>query len=172
MGGRVDIAIVHDEEVHVVIECKNIRSRLGSSVREQAGVYAATRSVPWAVFTNGDVWKLYRVTPQKGASARMDLVFDLALLDEDGVSDADAEHLYLISRRGLTSGDTEREFHNVVCTSPTRIYEAISSERVLNAIRTELTRSYNEDFEYRVKVTPEEAEQALQDFLTPLGFGT
>ncbi len=172
MGGRVDIAIVHDDEVRVVIECKNIRSRLRSNVREQAGVYAATLSAPWAVVTNGDIWKLYRVTPQTGDSPRMDLVFDLALLDEDGVSEADAENLYLLSRRGLMSGDTEKEFHNVVCTSPARVFNALLSERLLNALRIELANSYSEDYGHRVKVSTDAAECALQDLLTPLEFGT
>lgn len=58
MGGRVDIAVKEGDEVKLIIECKNIRSKLRNSVREQAGVYAATLSAPWAVVTNGDIWKL------------------------------------------------------------------------------------------------------------------
>lgn len=172
MGGRVDIAIKDGGEVKLIIECKNIRSKLRNSVREQAGVYAATLSAPWAVVTNGDIWKLYRVTPQKGASPRLDLVFDVALLDEDGVSDEDAEKLYLLSHRGLTSGDTEREYHGVRCASPARVFEALLSERVLSALRIELSTSYREEAGENVKMVNEDASDALRDLLTPLEFGS
>ena len=171
MGGRVDIAIQDDEGTRLVIECKNIRSKLRNSVRDQAGVYAATLSAPWAVITNGDIWKLYRVTPQRGKSPSMDLVFDLALLDEDGISKGDSEHLYLLSYRALSSGDTEREFHEVSCTSPAHLYQAIFSERVLNAIRVELKDSYRDEHDHRVKLSNEDVEDAIGELLTPLEFG-
>jgi predicted Zn finger-like uncharacterized protein len=172
MGGRIDIAIKEGGEVKVIIECKNIRSKLHNSVREQAGVYAATLSAPWAVVTNGDIWKLYRVTPQKGVSPRMDLVFDIALLDEDGISEHDAEKLYLLSHRALTTGDTEAEYHDVRCSSPARVYEALFSERVLSALRVELSGTYKEEAGQAVKLTNEGSEDALRDLLTPLEFGS
>lgn len=171
MGGRVDIAIKNDEGILMIIECKNIRSRLRNNVREQAGVYATTLSAPWAVVTNGDIWKLYRVTPQKGTSPRMDLVFDLALLDEDGVSDMDAEHLYLLSHRALKTGDTETEYQTVRCTSPPRVYDAIFSERVLKAIRLELAQLHKDDSGQNVKIDNEQVEDAVNELLTPLEFG-
>ena len=171
MGGRVDIAVKLNGSILLIIECKNIRSRLRNSVREQAGVYATTLSAPWAVVTNGDLWKLYRVTPQKGDSPRLDLVFDVALLDDDGVSDADAEHLYLLSKRALKSGDTEKQYHAVRCTSPAQVYDAIFSERVLGAIRVELTQFYRNETEQRVKLSDGDIEEAVEDLLTPLEFG-
>ncbi|MCA9187479.1 MAG: type I restriction enzyme HsdR N-terminal domain-containing protein [Pirellulaceae bacterium] len=171
MGGRVDIAVKVNNEIVLIIECKNIRSRLRNNVRDQAGVYAVTLSAPWAVVTNGDIWKLYRVTPRPGESPSMRLVFDLAFLDEDGINDADAEHLYLISRRALRSGDTEHEYHTVACTCATRVYEAIFSERVVAAIRRELTESYRDDNDQRIALTDEDARDAVHDLLTPLEFG-
>lgn len=172
LSGRVDIAIKENDEVAVVIECKNIRSKLRNNVRDQAGAYAATLSARWAVVTNGDIWKLYRVTPQKGNSPRMDLVFDVALLDDDGVSPEDAEKLYLLSHRGLSSGDTESEYHDVRCKSPQRVFEALASDRVLSALRIELATTYKEEAGQAIKMTNEDAEDALQDLLTPLEFGS
>lgn len=66
LSGRIDIAIKKNGRILVVIECKRILSKLGNSVRDQAGTYAATLSADWAVVTNGDIWKLYRVTPRNG----------------------------------------------------------------------------------------------------------
>lgn len=170
LGNRVDIVIKEEDRVQIVIECKNMRSRLRNNVRDQAGAYAATLSASWVVVTNGDIWKLYRVTPQSGKQPRLDLVFDVALLDEDGVSDADAELLYLLTQRAMSTGDTEREFHEVICTSNRRLYGALFSERVLNAIRLELADSYKEATGTRVKLESERVEEAVHDLLTPLDF--
>lgn len=171
MGGRVDIAIKEEGKITVVIECKNIRRKLNKKVKEQAGSYATTLSAPWVVLTNGDIWKLYRITPRIGQDPLMDLVFNISLLDEDGISDSDAEHLYLLSHRALSIGDTEREYHDVRCISPGRIYDALRSERVLNALRLQLTESYRNDFEQRIKLSKEDTDQAVADVLIPNDFG-
>lgn len=171
MGGRVDIAVKEGDLVKLVIECKNVRSRLRHNVREQAGVYATTLSAPWAVVTNGDIWKLYRVTPQTGKSPQMDLVFDVALLDDDGISDVDAENLYLLTSRALTSGDTESEFHRIRCTSMHSVYESLFSERVINAMRLQRTEQYKASADENVKLQTEDASEALHALLTPLEFG-
>ena len=170
LGNRVDIAIKEDDRIKIVIECKNLRSRLRHNVRNQAGGYAATLSAEWAVVTNGDIWKLYRVTARSGLAPRMDLVFNVALLDDDGVSDADAEHLYLLTQRAMSVGDTEKEYHQVICTSHPRLYEALFSDRVLNAIRIELADSYRAEAEQRVVLDEEDVKDAVHELLTPLDF--
>lgn len=101
----------------------------------------------------------------------MDLVFDLALLDEDGISEPDSEHLYLLSHRALSSGDTEREYHEVCCTAPSHLFDALFSERVLNSIRIELKESYKQEHDHRVSLSKEDVQEAISDLLTPLEFG-
>jgi predicted Zn finger-like uncharacterized protein len=171
LNGRVDIAIKNGDAVQMVIECKNIKAKLNNSVRDQAGAYAATLSAPWAVVTNGEIWKLYRVTPQPGKPPSVDKVFDVALLDEDGVSESDAENLYLLSHRALSSGDTENGAHKALSTSPQKVYDALFSERVLDAVRLELTQSYKSETNQNVKITNEEAKEAMRGLFTPLNFG-
>lgn len=95
----------------------------------------------------------------------------MALLDEDGVSDEDAEKLYLLSHRGLSSGDTEREYHGVRCTSPARAFEALFSDRVLSALRIELASTCKDEEGEAVKLANEDAGDALRNLLTPLEFG-
>jgi hypothetical protein len=101
----------------------------------------------------------------------MDLVFDIALLDEDGISEADSANLYLLSNRALSSGDTENEYHSVRCTSDVQIHKALSSERVLDAIRLELTQSYKLENNQNVKITNEDVKTAIEDLIDPLDFG-
>jgi predicted Zn finger-like uncharacterized protein len=171
LNGRVDIVIKNGDTVQMIIECKNIRTPLKNNVRDQAATYAATLSAPWAVVTNGDIWKLYRIVPQPGKAPRMDLVFDIALLDEDGISEADSANLYLLSHRALSSGDTENEYHSVRCTSDVQIHKALSSERVVDAIRLELTQSYKLENNQNVKITNEDVKTAIEDLIDPLDFG-
>jgi predicted Zn finger-like uncharacterized protein len=67
LNQRIDIALKRDGKVFMVVECKNIRSKLPCNVRDQAVMYAVNKSADWAVITNGQVWKLYRIFPVKGS---------------------------------------------------------------------------------------------------------
>ncbi len=163
LNGRIDIAIKKDDRVSVVIECKAIRSRLGANALEQAGTYAATLRAHWVVLTNGDIWKLYRVMPRDGQEPRMELVFDVSLLDDDGISQRDAENLYLLTSRAMNCGDTEKAYHRVVCKNSLRLRSALFSERVVKAIRLELIQGYQDEFGERVNIDDDEMLEALRD---------
>ncbi len=163
LNGRIDIAIKRDGKVLVVIECKAIRSRLNSNVLAQAGTYAATLSASWIVLTNGDIWKLYRVIPRHGHEPVLELVFDVSLLDEDGISDRDAENLYLLTSRAMSCGDTEKSYHRVVCKNSVRLRSALFSDRVIKAMRLELVQGYESESQTKVQITDEEMLDALRD---------
>jgi predicted type IV restriction endonuclease len=165
LNGRVDIALKKDGQVFLVIECKNIRSRLNEQAKKQAAGYATSLSSHWAVVTNGQIWRLYRVIPQPGKDPRFIEVFDVALLDEDGVSDVDAENLYLLTSRAVFGGDLEKMSHFIACTSKKRILKAMSSERVIKALRVELAATYKEDQGTSVSLDDESVDNALQDAL-------
>ena len=145
LGKPVDIALKRDGHIFMVIECKNIRKTLGNSVRDQAATYASSLSAEWAVVTNGQLWKLYKVVPQPGKDPKLIEVFDVALLDDDGVSDADAENLYLLTSRAVFSGDLTKMCHTIACTSKRRVLTALESERVIKAIRLELVTTYKDE---------------------------
>lgn len=144
LGKRVDIALKKDGRIFLVIECKSVRSKLSNSVRDQAINYATSLSAPWAVITNGHIWRLYRILPRPGRDPKLVEIFDVALLDADGVSDSDVESLYLLTARALFNGDTERMSHLIACTTRRRILQALTSERVVKAMRMELVESYRE----------------------------
>ncbi len=163
LNGRIDIAIKKEGRVLIVVECKAIRSRLGANALDQAGTYAATLSASWMVLTNGDIWKLYRVIPRDGHEPKLELVFDVSLLDEDGISPRDAENLYLLTSRAMSCGDTEKAYHRVVCKNSLRLRSALFSERVVKAIRLELIQSYEEESKTKVQIEDEEMLEALRD---------
>jgi predicted Zn finger-like uncharacterized protein len=165
LGGRVDIALKRDGNIFLVIECKNIRARLNNNVRDQAAGYATSLSAEWTVVTNGQIWRLYRVIPQIGKEPRFIEVFDVALLDEDGVSEIDAENLYLLTSRAVFGGDLAKMSHLMACTSKKRILQALASERVIKALRVELASTYKDEQDKNLNLDDEIVESALQNAL-------
>lgn len=93
----------------------------------------------------------------------MELIFDVSLLDEDGISDRDAENLYLLTSRAMSSGDTEKVFHAVCCMSSLRLRSALFSERVVKAMRLQLLETYLDETEVRLNVDDDEILDALKD---------
>jgi len=168
LGNRVDIVLSKADRVFLVIECKNIRSALKTNVRDQAAQYATSLSADWALVTNGQVWKLYRVIPQPGKDPTIIEVFDVALLDEEGVSDRDAEMLYLLTSRGILSGDSERMYHQVAATSERRILKALKSDRVASAMRKELAESYKQETSQHVVLDDDYVSEVMEDAFEPL----
>jgi hypothetical protein len=142
LNQRIDIVLKSGERVFMVIECKNVRS-------------------------SGQVWKLYRVIPVKGSDPLVIEVFDLALLDEDGVSDEDAEKLYLLTRRAVFGGDTERMYHQIACLSPQRVLAAMTCTRVIKAIRRSLMDSYRAETTKVIRLTEPVVVDRVRDLFFP-----
>lgn len=165
LGQRVDIVLKRDGQIFLVIECKNIRNKLRSKVTEQAVAYATSLSARWVVTTNGQIWKLFQVVPRKGREPKVTEIFDVALLDEDGVSEIDAECLYLLTSRAVFGGDLEKKSHYIACTSRKRILKALGSERVTKALRLELTSSYDEEYDERVNLKDDDVGAVLEEAL-------
>ncbi|HEY4313714.1 MAG TPA: type I restriction enzyme HsdR N-terminal domain-containing protein [Pirellulales bacterium] len=167
LNQRIDIALKRDDKVFMVIECKNIRSKLPCNVRDQAVMYALNKSADWAAITNGQIWKLYRVFPVKGADPTTIEVFDLALLDEDGVSDDDIEKLYLLTSRAVFSGDSELMYHRTACLSNRRVLAAMTTPRVVKAIRHSLIEQYKQECEQSVKLSDDVVVDRVRDLFLP-----
>lgn len=138
---------------------------MGKNEINQAVGYAMKLSVPWAVLTNGDIWRLYRIIQSPGRHPELHEVFDVALLDEDGNSDADADKLYPLSKRCMTTSDIENAWEKEDASSKPRLMKALFSERVVKAMRKELNDSYKAEFgknaDLDVDLTREEMEDCF-----------
>lgn len=144
LSDRIDIALKRDGKVFMIVECKNIRKNLSDAIAHQAARYALTVSTHWACVTNGKVWKLYRVTPVPGQEPTIIKVFEVALLDEDGISESDVEALYLLTSRAIFNGDTDKAYDIVACTEQQRLIRAILSDRGIDTIRKIVCNEYSE----------------------------
>lgn len=163
---KIDIAIKHEGKVILIIECKK-HNTLAKKARDQAVSYAANKSADWAVVTNGKAWELHRVIPATGQDPTVVEVFNISLMDEDGLSPYDVERMYLLTKRALTKGETEKEFHRAQCLSDERFYSALVSDRAIAAIRRTLFLTYEKEHKERVKLTDDDVRDALKELIGP-----
>jgi len=145
LGQRVDIAVKQKDKVVLVIECKAGNIRLTPSHANQAARYAINLGIPWAVLTNGNSWKLFYISRSEGDTPNCTLVFDIALLDEDGLSEDDAHCLSLLMLQSLESGETLETAHLMASCSYPRFVKAMLSERIIDAISTEILTGYEKE---------------------------
>lgn len=167
LSQRIDVAIKHDGKVLLVLECKNARSKLSNSARDQAVQYAISKSADWAVVTNGQIWKLFRILPIRGHDPKVVQVFDVALFDDDGLSDYDVGCLYLLTKRALLQGDSDSVFHLQESLGDRRLLDAMMNERTIKLLKNLLSDSYKAEFDVTVKLNEEGVKERLQEIFQP-----
>ena len=171
-------ARVHDRKADIVVqpdpsappcfiyEIKNIRRSLNQRVIDQAASYAVGLNAPFAVVTNGAVWQMLKKHVAPNGATTMIGVFDVALLDEDGVSDDDAEALYLLSKRAVQIGDTEKHSHTMAALQPSKIFDALRDEAVIRKLRTTLEKRYQDSSNVKISLDDELVLDQLDGLLS------
>lgn len=150
----------------IVVEVKCVRHPLNQRVIEQVASYAAILDAPYALITNGDAWIFFKCNP-KSSKNKMIEIFNIALLDEDGVSDNDAESLYLLTKKSLTSGYTERQCHQIAAVQPARLWKSISDEAVLSKLSRTISAQYEEETGVKIEIAPERIINHLKNMVIP-----
>ena len=156
LGKRVDIALLDGEKIIAVIECKAATVRLGGAAINQAANYAVALGAEWSIVTNGHQWMMFHVVPVRGSEPVINMMFDVSVLDEDGLSKEDVSYLYLITKQAILSGETKMVFHENEILSCNNIKNALSSPEVISVISEKLKSSY--EAEHNVVV---DADQAI-----------
>lgn len=152
LGQRVDIAVKLGEIIQMVVECKAATVPLNSTAVNQAARYAAALGADFALITNGREWMLIHVSVPRGNEPEITNLFYVDLLDDDGVSDIDAEMLYHLTKKALICGDTIKLFHETNAVSMERIFEAISTPKISGLVATELMNKYQQNMGFPVKI--------------------
>lgn len=96
-----DLAIIVDEKLSLLIECKAIGLALKDDFVRQATNYAADSGVEWVVLTNGIDWKIFKVIFSKPIEKELVYEFDLTTLSAKKQSDL--EMIFYLCREALTS---------------------------------------------------------------------
>lgn len=168
LGQRVDVALLDDGDVIAVIECKAATVQLGPSVLNQAANYAAALNAEWAILTNGNRWMMFHVVSRKGREPSIHQLFDVEVLDDDGLSKDDISNLYLITKQAILSGETKMEFHQGNVMAGEYLKTAISQPDVLTLIASKLKATYKANHGVTIEVNQELLkdilEMAIDDF--------
>lgn len=133
---------MNGEHVIAVIECKAATVTLNLAAVNQAANYAIALGAEWSVVTNGHHWIMFHVSPSKGREPEVQMIFDIQILDEDGLSKEDTENLYLLTKQSILSGETKSVYHRENLFSFDNIRAAISSPEIVNAVANQLKKTY------------------------------
>lgn len=137
-GTWCDLAIKQDGKFRLLIEVKAIGTELKDPHTKQAVDYAANQGTDWVVLTNGEVWRIYRVTFAKPVTSELVLEVNLATLQPR--RDADLQLLYNFTRDGWTKSAID-EFHTQrQALSRFVIAALLQTQPVLDVMRRELRR--------------------------------
>src|SRR6185503_4381372 len=137
-GTWCDLAIKINGSFEYLIEVKAIGLELKDSYTKQAVDYSANQGTDWVILTNGEVWRVYKVTFAKPIDSELVLEFSISQLNPK--KHADIELTYHLMREGwmksaLGEFHTQRQALNRFFLGA-----MILSNPVLDVIRRELRR--------------------------------
>lgn len=163
LGQRVDIALKRSGKVFLVIECKAASIKINKAAVNQAATYAIGLGAEWAAVTNGHNWKLFHVSPTKGVEPDVVEIFDISILDEDGVSDDDCYCFYLLTAEAIFSGETKLAFHDVNSMTPDRIHASLIDQEVMTLLCKKMMESYKNNMGVVVEILPDEVTPYIDE---------
>lgn len=171
LGKRVDIALKKGNSIFMVIECKAASVKLNSAAINQSASYAIALGAEWAVVTNGHQWMLHHVSPSRGGEPDIVQIFDISILDDDGVSDYDAMCLYLLTLKAIENGDTKHEFHSCNCATAESLFSALVDDETMTFISKKMEYNYKKNMGIDVSVDKEVIAEYIKDIQNIVFFG-
>lgn len=134
-----DLAIKIDGKVEFLLEVKAIGLDLKDAHVKQVVDYAANEGVEWVAVTNGQFWRVFRVTFGKPIDNELVLDIDLlALRPRDAES---IESLFLLTRESILKSAL-RGFHDQLqATNRYALAAILEGDPVLSVVRRELRRA-------------------------------
>lgn len=153
-GTWCDLAIKLDGRIEFLIEVKAIGSELKDAHTKQAVDYSANQGTDWVILTNGEIWRVYKVTFAKPISH--ELVLEINFSHMQPKRSSDVEILYHLTREGWLRSALG-EFHTQQqALSRFFLGAIVLSGPVLEIVRRELRR-----FSPDVKITVEQIKSVL-----------
>jgi hypothetical protein len=137
-GTWCDLGIKIDGAFQYLIEVKAIDMELKESYTKQAVDYSANQGTDWVILTNGEIWRVYKVTFAKPIA--QDLVVEFRFTDLNPKKSDDVELLFNLTREGWMRSALG-EFHaQRQALSRFFLGAVVLSDPVVNVIRRELRR--------------------------------
>lgn len=137
-GTYVDLAVKVDNEILFLIEVKAIGVELKDGHVKQAIDYGANQGIEWVILTNGQYWRVYRIT--FGQPIEKTLVVELDVLATKASSSDVLDCFGSLSKEGFSRGSmdelaTARQF-----TNKFTVAAVLTSEDFVDELRKELRR--------------------------------
>ena len=157
-GRYVDLAITdpNESQPQVLIEVKSIGTELNDRHVRQAVDYAANEGVEWVLLTNGQVWRIYKVTFAQ--PVEHELVDEIDLLQLSHRAKRDLERLYPITPEGVSKNALEGQYKQRRVLNRFFVAAVIRSEPIVDAVRRELRR-----IEPEAKISNEELLELIRN---------
>ena len=159
-GTFVDLAIKVNDTLLFLIEAKAIGLTLNDKHLKQAVDYAANKGVDWVVLTNGQIWKVYKVTFSKPIDQELiteidllsinhkkeeeteELIAELDLLSINHKKEEETEKLFILCKEGWQKSAIQDLYGQSQMLSRYTLGAALLSEPVLETIRRELRKAF------------------------------
>ncbi|MGI9107490.1 MAG: type I restriction enzyme HsdR N-terminal domain-containing protein [Pyrinomonadaceae bacterium] len=137
-GTWCDLAIKLDGVIEFLIEVKSIGTELKEAHTKQAVDYSANQGTDWVILTNGEIWRVYKVTFAKPIGN--ELVLEINFSQLNSKKSSDTEILYHLTREGWLRSALG-EFHTQQQALSRYFMGAmIISQPILDVMRRELRR--------------------------------
>lgn len=137
-GTWCDLGVKIDGKFLFLIEVKAVGLELKDAHAKQAVDYSANQGTDWVLLTNGDIWRVYKVTFGKPISN--ELVLEVALSSLNPKKAADIELLYHFTKEGWAKSAID-DFHSQrQALSRYSLAALVVSQPVLDVMRRELRR--------------------------------
>lgn len=155
-GTYCDLAIKLDGVLRLLIEVKAVGLELKEQFIKQAIDYAANQGTDWVALTNGDIWRVYKVTFDKPIASELVMEFNLSQLNPK--EESDLEGLFRVSKEGWQKSALGDFHEQRQALSRFFLGAVVLTDAVLDVVRRELRRMSPD-----VKI---ENEQIREVFLT------
>ena len=155
-GEFADYGVRIDKQLVAFIEVKRVTQGLNARHLRQVETYAVKEGLEWVILTNGRAWQVYHVAAATGQQVSTQLVLTVDLLDDETPA-SKTEKLFHLHRAALKHHTIDEVWNRRAATSPTALTAAILSDKVIEAIRSEVRRNT------KVNATPDALRAVIRD---------
>lgn len=153
-GTFCDLAVKIDGQLKLLIEAKAIGLDLKEAHTKQAINYAANQGVEWVALTNGDNWKVYRVSFGKPIS--QELIIDFKISEANAKNEECLKSLFAISKEGWDKSAIDQHYSRSQVLNKFSMSALLLSESILKALKRDLRKVFPD-----VKVSIEDITELL-----------
>lgn len=131
-----DLAIILNDKVKLLIECKAIGMDLKEEHIKQACDYASNLGIDWVILSNGQYWKIYKIIFSKPISH--ELVYEFNFLELSQKRKTDLEALFYLTKEAINKSQLEEYYYQRQIISKHFIGQLLLSAQIVDNIRKQL----------------------------------